>query len=270
MCTYSEQAMTKVDANFKIDELKARLQTAEKDLAALPGFIAHLKERIEEISTVEFYHMLVFDRGFVGNPYEILIFMAPRDVDGSQGSNHLKANYPIIRDFYYHNDERDAALCCCSELITKYSLPRDRILLTSIYDEDYKTWLESTFDEIYTGKSYRSRKEKRGYPHPNRGKEKQGVYIDEPSGAIEIEHGSIDGVLSDGRPYRAEFWSESEFKYVTFIFSTEDVESYDDQELTVLLEPQLKLYRILKTKPGTRVIRDKSENRMWSVTYQLD
>lgn len=72
MRTYSEEAMSDIARNFKIEDLKADLQAAEDAFAVLPGFIAKLKQQIKMISKLEFKPLLVFCRS-----YKVLLLDAP-------------------------------------------------------------------------------------------------------------------------------------------------------------------------------------------------
>ena len=83
-----------------------------------------------------------------------------------------------------------------------------------------------------------------------------------------VDVGWCNGVLSDGRPYRAEYWVQEQLTLVTFLFSTSGIENYSDEQHSHLIEAEnLIEFRGDKRSVGSMVIKDASENEMWSITF---
>lgn len=75
------------------------------------------------------------------------------------------------------------------------------------------------------------------------------------------------GALSGGRPYRAEYWVQEQLTLLTVFVSVSGIENYSDEQLANLLETEnLIKFRGDKRSVGSMVIKDASENEMWSIT----
>lgn len=87
----------------------------------------------------------------------------------------------------------------------------------------------------------------------------------------QIDLGWQEGVLSDGRPYRGEFWTWDDVSSLTFFMSARGLESASNQELGELLERE----GLLKFKsPDGRYVAakrivDASGNDLWSINVVL-
>ena len=82
-----------------------------------------------------------------------------------------------------------------------------------------------------------------------------------------VDVGWCNGVLSEGRPYRAEFWVQDQLTLVTFLFSTSGIENYSNEQHSHFLEAEnLIKFRGDKRSVGSMAIRDASDNEMWSIT----
>lgn len=81
-----------------------------------------------------------------------------------------------------------------------------------------------------------------------------------------IDLGFCEGVLSDGRPYRAEVWAESQITMLTFFFSSIGLEHASDEVLTQLLvdEGLVEFLSDHRYVSGLKM-RDAAGCEMWSV-----
>jgi hypothetical protein len=76
-----------------------------------------------------------------------------------------------------------------------------------------------------------------------------------------------EGFLTDGRPYRAEYWAHEQVSSMTFFLSTKGMESYSNQQFIELLERE----KLLAWRPGgfksayAMPFTDPSGNDMWPV-----
>ena len=106
------------------------------------------------------------------------------------------------------------------------------------------------------------------YPAPDRSN-----YV--PRRQSTTDDGSVDigwdtGVLSDGRPWRAEAWAESGMTIVTFFFSSLGFEQATDADLAAMITRE-GLVRF-RSEPGSAkgvVIDDAAGNPMWSVSVVI-
>jgi hypothetical protein len=82
-----------------------------------------------------------------------------------------------------------------------------------------------------------------------------------------IDVGWCDGVLSDGRAFRAEMWAQDQVSMLTVFFSTIGLENLDAEEMKRFVE-QEGLVSFRKTGPShcaTAVFIDDGGNQFWSV-----
>jgi hypothetical protein len=87
-----------------------------------------------------------------------------------------------------------------------------------------------------------------------------------------LDLGWCEGVLFDGRPFRAETWVQDQITMVTFFFSAMGIEDVDDLRLSSVMESE----GLVTYKEGTRrrknechIIADSSGNAMWSVNIPI-
>jgi len=114
--------------------------------------------------------------------------------------------------------------------------------------------------------------EKTKYPTPDRGD--RSIQPDSKNEFFpEIDTGGGFGLLNDGRPYKIEYWSDTECEIdcITYFYSSEGIENWREDDHISYLE-QLKFRELLTDKykntgPGFKIISDKSGNKMWSVTF---
>jgi hypothetical protein len=89
------------------------------------------------------------------------------------------------------------------------------------------------------------------------------------------EDGSVDigwdaGLMSDGRPWRAEAWADSGMTILTFFFSSLGLELATDADLAALLAREgLIRYRTAPGRANGVVIDDAGGNPMWSVSVVI-
>ena len=82
-----------------------------------------------------------------------------------------------------------------------------------------------------------------------------------------VDVGWCEGVLSAGRPYRAEFWIQDQLTLVTFLFSTSGLEDYSNEQHSHFLEAEnLIKFQGNERSLGLMAIKDASDNEMWSIT----
>src|SRR5215475_9406404 len=73
------------------------------------------------------------------------------------------------------------------------------------------------------------------FPVPDRSRQSVRILKDE-SGMIDI--GWCEGVLSDGRAFRAEMWAQDHVSSLTIFFSTLGLEALDPEEICALVEQE--------------------------------
>ena len=103
------------------------------------------------------------------------------------------------------------------------------------------------------------------YFKPDRSTFKPNVKKTPENDALDI--GWAEGVLSDGRPFRMEYWCQDQNSIVTFFFSTIDLEFTDQANVRDFLGREgLARFRTSVGEPtGGRWI-DSGGNEMWSWT----
>ena len=100
-------------------------------------------------------------------------------------------------------------------------------------------------------------------PAPNRSKQKLNLERD-ADGVLDI--GWCEGVMSDGRPFRAEMWAQGSVSMLTFFFSSVGLEQLDDKAIGALLERE----KMVAFKDGApkyctaRALQDDSGAPSWS------
>ena len=86
----------------------------------------------------------------------------------------------------------------------------------------------------------------------------------------DLDIGWNDGVLSDGRPYRAESWATDQITLLTFFFSTSQIETYTNAQFIKLLEDDGLIEFSSDQKYVTgEMFEDPSGNEMWSVNVVI-
>jgi hypothetical protein len=86
----------------------------------------------------------------------------------------------------------------------------------------------------------------------------------------DLDIGWNDGVLSDGRPYRAESWAADQISLLTFFFSTSQIETYTDAQFIKLLEDEgLIEFSSDERYVAGEIVEDASGNQMWSVNVVI-
>ncbi len=102
------------------------------------------------------------------------------------------------------------------------------------------------------------------YPIPNRSDQNPNLTKDE-YGVLDI--GWTDGVLTDGRPFRAEMWAQDGISMLTIFFSVKDLVGLDQEQLQRLVESEgLVAFRPhAKTSCEARKHVDCAGSEMWSV-----
>jgi len=90
---------------------------------------------------------------------------------------------------------------------------------------------------------------------------------------ISTKDGKFEGLLSDERPFKAIYDGYQDAWYVTFTFSSEDIELYEKDDFILLLEPELGKHGLSKDRLkefSAGIKRDELGCRMWSVTIAID
>jgi len=95
------------------------------------------------------------------------------------------------------------------------------------------------------------------YPKPNLKRENKNDIFD---------IGWNEGVLSDGRPYRMEYWEQNEISHLTFIFSTLGLRHISEDFFVDFLKQEELVHFVpgMYTVTPSRII-DAAGNEMWSV-----
>jgi hypothetical protein len=107
------------------------------------------------------------------------------------------------------------------------------------------------------------------YPKPDRSKLVPNFVKTAENDVLDI--GWAEGELSDGRPYRAEYWAQDQIGMVTFFFSVNGMEAHTDPMFQDLLVKEgLVEFPQAKVHLSARPLLDWSGNRMWSVNVVLD
>jgi hypothetical protein len=103
------------------------------------------------------------------------------------------------------------------------------------------------------------------FPIPNRSK--QTVHLTKGEDSV-IDIGWCDGVLSDGRAFRAEMWAEDQISLLTIFFSTIGMEALDEEAMRQFVKNE-ELASSGKDEPpqhcSSRRFTDDAGNEVWSV-----
>jgi len=106
------------------------------------------------------------------------------------------------------------------------------------------------------------------FPTPDR--TKQSVRLSKDEDGI-TDLGWCDGVLSDGRAFRAEFWAQDQISMLTFFFSTIELENFDAAAMRQLVDRE----RLASFKAGSSghcqavKVDDDRGNPIWSVNVMV-
>jgi hypothetical protein len=107
------------------------------------------------------------------------------------------------------------------------------------------------------------------FPAPDRSK--QSVRRHKDSDGV-LDLGWCEGILYDGRPFRAETWAQDDTTMVTIFFSTVGIEDVAEADLIRVME----LEEVVAFKEGGRArqhpcrkIQDGAGNSMWSVNITV-
>jgi len=103
------------------------------------------------------------------------------------------------------------------------------------------------------------------YPRPDRSDVKRNFVRTADNEALDI--GWQEGILSDGRPFRGEYWCEDHVSVLTFFLSRIGLEDASDKDFETLLEKE----GLLRFKPGKErylsaaPFVDPTGNDIWSI-----
>ena len=102
------------------------------------------------------------------------------------------------------------------------------------------------------------------YPKPDRSRFTPNRIKTETNDTLDI--GWAEGVMRDGRPWRAEAWCQDQVTFLTFFFSSLSLEKATDDDLTVLLKDE-GLVRFVDESgdAGGRLVRDDAGQDIWEV-----
>lgn len=80
-----------------------------------------------------------------------------------------------------------------------------------------------------------------------------------------------EGILSDGRPFRVEYWCQDQVSMLTYFFSTKGMQNASDDDFVKLLEREglLKFKSDDKRFVTGKTLLDSSGNEMWSVNVVI-
>ena len=107
------------------------------------------------------------------------------------------------------------------------------------------------------------------YPKPDRSKLIPNFVKTADNDVLDI--GWAEGFLSDGHPYRAEYWAQDQIGMVTFFFSIKGMEAHTDAMFQALLvNEDLVEFPNARTHLSASKLLDWSGNPMWSVNVVID
>ncbi len=85
-----------------------------------------------------------------------------------------------------------------------------------------------------------------------------------------LDIGWTEGLLSDGRPYRAELWAQDQITVLTVFFSVLGLEDFDTAALSSLIETHgVVLFGSLIAPVSASLFQDDKENMFWSVNIAV-
>ena len=106
------------------------------------------------------------------------------------------------------------------------------------------------------------------FPIPDRSKQTIHLTKDE-DGVIDI--GWCDGVLSDGRAYRAEMWAEDQISLLTIFFSSIGMEEFDTEQIRRLIQIEGLVSFVENGQQRCTALKftDDAGNGVWSLNSSL-
>ena len=85
-----------------------------------------------------------------------------------------------------------------------------------------------------------------------------------------LDIGWTEGILSDGRPYRAELWAQDQITVLTVFFSVLGLEDFDAAALSGLIETHgVVSFGRLSAPISASLFQDEKENMFWSVNIAV-
>ena len=106
------------------------------------------------------------------------------------------------------------------------------------------------------------------YPKPDRSNYQPST---EPDGDVELDH--YEGVLADGRPFRAEIWWWDGIAGVTYLFSSRDLETATPEVIYALLERSDETRKfpqdLLRYAGGLLPSKDARGEPIWNFSFNL-
>ena len=85
-----------------------------------------------------------------------------------------------------------------------------------------------------------------------------------------LDIGWTEGILSDGRPYRAELWAQDQITVLTVFFSVLGLEDFDTAALSRLIETHgIVSFGSLSAPISASLFQDEKENMFWSVNIAV-
>lgn len=274
MGRYSSADIRNVELVFRTDDLKRQLELVLGDLSTLELYINTLRERIEFLKNLEYTTIWTIygcNDDYNRNRYDIYQVNIPVQML-SEPHYIIRKNisrFEHVKSFSF--EDREIALLCVEELIHRYTIPQGSIHVFTLNDKRLRKHLIKTVDGIYKGRSYKEQvKESFNKEIIMESKGKQLNPRINELGDIIQEKGFESSILADGRPYRVEYWVESEYKFITFCFNALDMLTFEAGDFAKYLAPQLKFHNVPEgqwKKPGIKMIKDEQGNYIWSVTY---
>lgn len=108
----------------------------------------------------------------------------------------------------------------------------------------------------------------RAYPVPNRTNHKPNLSLSPDRDYLDV--GFSTGVLSDGRPFRVEYWYWEEVSILTYFMSTADIENVTESYFKELLVDEgLLTFERKEPVVKAKKVRDASGNEMWSINVAV-
>ncbi len=116
--------------------------------------------------------------------------------------------------------------------------------------------------------AYEAYRKYKRYPEPDRSNHKPNLDATPDKDYVDI--GWTDGILSDGRPFRVEYWCWDEVSILTYFMSTRGIEHVTDNYFRELLVDE-GLLSFSSDKPTlkSKKIKDASGNEMWSINVAV-
>lgn len=106
------------------------------------------------------------------------------------------------------------------------------------------------------------------YPVPNRANHKPNLDLTPEKDYVDV--GWSAGRLSDGRPFRVEYWYWEEVSILTYFMSTKGIENATESHFKELLVDEgLLTFTSRDPVIKSKKIRDASGNEMWSINVAV-